>query len=270
MLFQITNKCLMGCPHCMDDSKPDGGMMPGWTFHAAAQFAKANGERHILISGGEPTEHPDFLPFCRMASRIGLKFSFASNGMWLGELGKEKVIEEIATLPGFVGGQIYSNPKWYRLHDQTLREYNLYADKWNGLHIFLDTSEIRSMSDIGRAKNCPAAMEEVVKSKFHNMCLTSCVTAVQCDTLENFFLMMLMQHRFCTPMIDYKGNLHMSESILCPSIGNVTKDDAATLWKAMKEFRPCGGCTPCRRFLTEDDPKMAMARKLLGMEKINI
>lgn len=267
MLIQITNRCQMGCPHCMDDSCPDGGMMTERTFCKAVAFAKDNGERHVLISGGEPTEHPDFFEYCRIASNAGLAFSFASNGMWIGDEKVERQMEKVVCLSGCVGGQIYSNPKWYRLHNQTVANYNRHKEWLEKFKIHLELTDIRSMSDIGRAKDCPAAMDEVNKSRYHNMCLTACVTAAQCDNLEDFFLMMLMQGRFCTPMVDYQGNLHMSESWLCPSVGNVCKDDAATLWAAMKAFRPCGGCTPCKRFLTEDTPKMAMARKLLNIEK---
>jgi len=64
--------------------------------------------------------------------------------------------------------------------------------------------------------------------------------------------------------------LHMSESWLCPSVGNVCRDDAATLWARMRAFRPCGGCTPCKRFLAEDTPKMVMVRRLLGMGSENV
>ena len=268
MLFQITNKCLMGCPHCMDNSTPDGGMMDFDTFRKALAFAKDNGEAHIMISGGEPTEHPELVDFCEEIDKTHLRFSIASNGMWLGDAIKEQRIERIAYLRGYLGGQVYSNSKWYRLHDEISKRYEESKGKWNFLGWCFDTTDIRSMSDIGRARTNDMARAECYASKYHNMCLTACVTAAQVNTIHDFFHLMLMQHKFCTPMVDYKGDIHMSESCLCPSIGcNVKTHTYEQIWGAMKVFRPCGGCTPCRRFMVEQTPKMVAARELLGMVK---
>lgn len=268
MLFQITNKCSMGCPHCMDDSNPYGGMMASETFAKALAFAKDNGELHILISGGEPTEHPNLVDFCEEINNTHIRFSIASNGMWLGNYRLEGDIDKISKLKNFVGGQIYSNPKWYRLHKEVCFRFEESKERWMGLKWNLDTHDIRAMSDIGRARNDERARAETYASPYHNMCLTSCVTAAQVSSLPDFFHLMLMQHRFCTPMIDYKGDIHMSESCLCPSIGcNVNIHSYEQIWGAMKIFRPCGGCTPCDRFLVENTPKMKAARQLLGMEK---
>lgn len=271
MLFQITNKCLMGCPHCMDDSNPNGGMMDFSTFRKALAFAKDNGVAHVLISGGEPTEHPMLVDFCEEIDKTHIRFSIASNGMWLGDSIKEHGIERLSTLRAFAGGQVYSNPKWYRLHDEISRRFEDAKAKWTSLGWYLDTTDIRSMSDIGRAKTNEQAIAETYASSYHNMCLTACVTAAQVNSLSDFFHLMLMQHRFCSPMVDYKGDIHMSESCLCPTIEcNVNTHTYEQIWEAMKLFRPCGGCTPCKRFFSENTPKMEMARQLLGMQLLGI
>ena len=41
------------CPHCMDDSCPDGGMMYDATFGNAIRFVRENGCPQITISGEE-------------------------------------------------------------------------------------------------------------------------------------------------------------------------------------------------------------------------
>ena len=56
----------------------------------------------------------------------------------------------------------------------------------------------------------------------------------------------------------------LSESWLCPSVGNVNTDPFESIWLKMRQFRPCGGCLGCKRYLTEDTPKMVAARRLLG------
>ena len=173
-------------------------------------------------------------------------------------------MEKVSNLNGFCGGQIYSNPKWYRLHNQTVAKWKEIGAKWEAKHFVFDTTDIRGMQDIGRAKGCPEAQKEAESSPYHNSCLTSCLTLVQSADSKEFFRLMLMQQRFCTPLIDFKGDVHMSESWLCPSCGNVNKWDNNMLWLKMRQFRPCGGCLGCKRYLTENTPKMVAARRLLG------
>lgn len=267
MLVQITNRCRMVCPHCMDESCPDGGLMDDATFGNAIRFVRDNGCPQITISGGEPTEHPHFLDFCKMASRADIKFCVCTNGMWLGDEQAEWRFERVAKLRGFVGAQVYSNPKWYRLHDETVAKYRAQEERWKGLGVLLDLHDIRAMSDIGRAKTCEKAIEEAKASPWHSSCLAAHVTAVQAQNIRQFFHLMIVQARFCSPMIDWRGDFHASESWLCQSFGNVNRDDGQTLFENLKAGRPCGGCIPCKRYLTEDNEKMIKVRELLGQKK---
>lgn len=256
----------MMCQHCMDDSSPDGGLMDEATFGNALKFAKDGDCQIVIISGGEPTEHPEFFDYCRRASRSGIPFAICTNGMWLGDEQKEYRFERVARLKGFSGAQIYSNPKWYRLHDDTVRKYRGSENRWKPLGIVLDINEIRGMKDIGRALNCEEAMKEVRESKYHNSCLSAHLTAVQTNSIQSFNMAMRMQVRFCSPLVDWRGDVHASESWLCQSFGNVNRDGAEALFEKIKAGRPCGRCLLCHKYLTEDDPKMKMARELLGQD----
>ena len=264
MLIQITNRCRMMCPHCMNESCPDGGLMDEGTLGNALRLIVDNGCRHVTISGGEPTEHPCFLDFCKRVSRSGVNFTICSNGMWLGDEKAEYRFERVAKLNGFSGAQVYTNPKWYRLHDETVRKFNEQKDRWNALGVVLEQHEIRGMSDIGRARTNRMAIEESKASPYHNVCLAAHVTAVQVNSMREFMEAMLMQFRFCSPTIDWKGEFHASESLLCQSFGNVNRDSADVLFKNIKEGRPCCKCIPGKRYLVDQAPKMVMARKLLG------
>ena len=270
MLIQITNCCRMGCPHCMDDSTPFSPHMTESTCRNAVSFAKSSGALLVVISGGEPTEHPRFFDLCRIVSESGIRFSICSNGMWLGDPKKEWMMEKVCRLNGFCGGQIYTNPKWYRLHEQTMAKWRAQDHKWEMLHIHLDTTDIRGMQDLGRAKGCQEAMKEAESSQYHNSCLSSCLTLAQTNTPQEFFHLMFMQLRFCTPMVDFRGDVHMSEVWSCPSCGNVNDVTYDTLWRNMRKFRPCGGCMGCQRYLTENTPKMEAARHILGQERKGI
>ena len=269
-MVQITNRCRMGCPHCLDAATPDGGLMDEATFGNALRFAKDNQCQILTISGGEPSEHPLFLDFCKRTSRAGLIFGIATNGMWLGDQSAEWRMERIAKLKGFAGAQVYTNPKWYRLHEETIAKYRAQESRWTSLNVNLETAEIRNMIDLGRARDCTEAMAEVRASKYHCSCLACHVTAVQSHNMSHFLHLMVMQQRLCTPLIDWRGDFHASESWLCQSFGNVNKDDGWTIFERLKSGRPCGRCLSCRKYLSEDSPKMEMARKLLGQGKIKL
>ena len=254
----------MGCPHCMDNSTPDGGIMDDITFENAVRFAHDCSCSHVLISGGEPTEHPRFVDCCKRVSESKMKFSICTNGMWLGDEKGEYRFEKVARMKGFVAAQVYSNKKWYRLYDEIVTRFKAQEQRWTSLNVNLDTEDIRNMIDLGRAKNCEAALKEVQSSKYHNSCLAAHVTAVQSPFMGRFVFLMSNQGRFCTPMIDWLGNVHASESWLCQSFGNVNRDDRDTVFENLKKGRPCGKCLSCQKYLTEDSEKMKMARQLLG------
>ena len=88
MLIQITNRCQEGCRHCLQNSLPDGPHMTVVMFKRTLAFGKFLRCMTYVISGGEPTEHPQFYDFCKMLnnfiSKNGNKaaFTVVSNGMW--------------------------------------------------------------------------------------------------------------------------------------------------------------------------------------------
>ena len=60
MLIQITNTCHMLCPHCMQRSDAQQRHMSMETVEQCARHAEELGVMAVMISGGEPTEHPQF------------------------------------------------------------------------------------------------------------------------------------------------------------------------------------------------------------------
>ena len=60
MLICITEKCRMGCSHCMDDARADlDKFMTRETFKKAIEF-NSRYDNSFLITGGEPTLHKGF------------------------------------------------------------------------------------------------------------------------------------------------------------------------------------------------------------------
>lgn len=51
----------MGCPHCMSACTKQGEDFDKDNIMEFVNFFKVMGFKALTISGGEPTEHPDFL-----------------------------------------------------------------------------------------------------------------------------------------------------------------------------------------------------------------
>ena len=91
MLIKVTNKCSMGCSHCMEDATPEGTDMSLETFAKALEFSEGLEAlapvRMTMLSGGEPTDHPDILELIKMAEAPGHFISLLTNGLWLEDEG---------------------------------------------------------------------------------------------------------------------------------------------------------------------------------------
>lgn len=97
MLIQISNRCDMGCAHCLHDSRKDGGLMSLETFYKAVLWGYSQGCRFVLISGGEPTENPEMenmlQQFDRFGWNKGMRFAIVSNGTWIEDDEKRKMMK---------------------------------------------------------------------------------------------------------------------------------------------------------------------------------
>ena len=64
MLLKITEKCSLGCKHCLNNSNNNGKHVDFNTLKLVMNFLEDNDlMNYIIITGGEPTEHPDFYKF---------------------------------------------------------------------------------------------------------------------------------------------------------------------------------------------------------------
>lgn len=112
MLIQITNRCYEGCAHCMQCSDHKGEHMDFDTFKRVVKFGAFIGCAAFIISGGEPTEHPQFLEFCQYLDRFIVKnkmtaaISVTSNGAWFPT--KKDMVMQLSKLHSFAGMQVSS------------------------------------------------------------------------------------------------------------------------------------------------------------------
>jgi radical SAM protein with 4Fe4S-binding SPASM domain len=83
---EITRKCNLRCPHCFVEGgeKRNREMSTERILGLLEEWAEM-GVFSVVITGGEPTVHPDFLEITRRAYDLGFTVSIATNGMPLTE-----------------------------------------------------------------------------------------------------------------------------------------------------------------------------------------
>lgn len=94
----ITSKCSHGCAWCYGGFNEDlSSQMEVWEFESVLAKLKVIGITQITISGGEPTEHPNFLEMVKIATK-DFMVHICSHGDWdrnwaedLGELGVKQI-----------------------------------------------------------------------------------------------------------------------------------------------------------------------------------
>lgn len=238
MLIQITNRCHMGCPHCMQDSNPQGQHMTEETFAQVLDFCREAQPFVVSVTGGEPTEHPRWEHIVRCLRNLPSvgRIAIITNGAWI-EDSKTRIAMArlIREAKGAVKVQVYSHPKYYRDHEWTAS----HEAQFRSIGCIPDFTSPIFMQDLGRArKNC---QEETAESDHVPSCINSHLIAVQARSLPHFLTMAAQAAKFCRPLIDPDGNIHMSESHLCPTVAHVS-DGAAEAFRKMRASRPCKGC----------------------------
>lgn len=275
MLIQITNHCTMNCPHCMQNSTENGHHMSEEVFKKTLEFGKWSGAWLYNISGGEPTEHPEFGRFVEiLESHLdGIKFpvpglpAFAveSNGEWARDASKTSTVKKVLKSKRLGGFQVSSFRGLYKNYDFIQK----YKKKIEALHprmVVVDTGII-SMQDLGRAATSEnlSIRKAIEENEHHVSCLNGCLISKQTDDIQ-FLSTNLFQHaQNCKPFVDWKGDVHWSESICCPSYGNVLTDDFETVWQNLRKAKPCGRCRLYKNLQESTEPKIAMARIIMGI-----
>ena len=229
----------------MQESSPDGQHMTDETFQRVLSFCREAQPLVVNVTGGEPTEHPKWLSYSQQLLTIPSVqvLSIITNGAWI-EDPKQRIAmaKFVRGAKGRVKVQVYSNPKYYRDHEWTVE----HEQQFRSIGCTPDFHSPLFMQDLGRARlNC---QDEVKASRFVPSCINSHLMAVQASSLQHFFRMCISAAKFCRPLIDINGMVHMSESWRCPAVGNVA-DGADRVFREMRQSRPCKGCGLYKNFV---------------------
>lgn len=265
MIINITQHCTLRCPHCMQNAGPERTeYMDRETFNRALSFAQQIGSRVILISGGEPTSHPDFLTLLDDALTYGDELSLItiiSNGTFIRDHAlTEELVERVKEygkrlriqVSSFKG--LYSN--YDELHKPGLRAARVLGDAY----ILCDKDTDIRMQPLGRAAS-GVWYEKAKAVKAFPSCANNALAVAQMPMMAICPGKMLESiHKFCAPIVSYDGSIRMGESEQCKVIANIN-DPRPDILSAIASFRPCGGCDSYKWHFA--DPQTEQEKQIL-------
>ena len=227
MLIRVTNRCTMGCKHCMiDASGPEGGHMNLETLKQALAFAEACKVRVLIVSGGEPFEHPEIASVLRMCAdfqvRTATVVTVCSNGVFA--LDEEKFA--LADRCGLVV-QVTNDKRYYG------RDLWLIKHKFDRrLMCFED--QVRTIVPCRRTRE-----SKISATRMSPMCF-NLRSAVRTLGFEKGLLTLEANGKYCTPSVNIDGSIGAGEMDTCFKIGNVLMKPEE-LTEKVRGMR-CSGC----------------------------
>lgn len=271
MIIDITNNCDIQCPHCMQRSEPGNHLMMDMaTFILAVNFANNLKATAIMLSGGEPTLHPQLRAFVEILQESKKEFPtrvvfLLSNGSFLLDDDKREIIRKLIIDNKLNSIQITSVPRLYKNWRDVHEAYKQHKDEFKG-KIMLFSDDITRMKDLDRAHD----NKDIFRDDFDNSLYPSCFNGFsiikQSGTIDDFDDTSIYMQRFCSPVVDYKGYIHVSESVCCPSFGHVYNcvyDNGKSIFNKMKNGKPCGKCYNYKKFMQRNDRRALLIKRML-------
>lgn len=279
MVIRITNKCLMGCLHCMEESNPNGDHMSIDTFQNALSFAlKCNTTQGVvMISGGEPFEHPTLMSFLKLALiRLSERTVYlATNGVAL----KDKKLC-VALLELF---KIYP---WFNIQITAIAGlYPKYKDGIAGCQTFMETAIsmdvnlfnrvnlvtelVHGVIPIGRAKTSTASVvkDQLDFTRKGTSCFNLYSALIGNGKPYNLIHAIKLvkanvKAASCKPLIKENGDISLGEYEACSIVGNVNtiSDDGV--------IELDSSSSPCLKCITNETQLMFMKQHIFSKLKI--
>jgi hypothetical protein len=196
----------MGCSHCAINAGPDGKHMPMAIFEQALKFISWTGFPFIMLTGGEPTLHPEFMEILQMAVNKKLKTLLLSNGSFL-----ENDILTKRILKTGVLIQITNDDRFYPQRVPVISHPQIMYE-----------NRIRLVSPFGRALTNKIETKRQSPTCFNLRSVTRNVR----DFIAGVQLLRGVQ-KFCTPSINIDGSIAAGEMNTCTTFGTVYDSNLA-------------------------------------------
>lgn len=232
----------MGCRHCMNDAKPDGRDMELGVLRDALGFLKKHGlgRSHLVVSGGEPTEHKDFDQFMKEIIAFGKEFrhfsivTVTTNG--------EQIVQDPERFQAYIRS---AKEAGFQLLFQVSADVRYYPRRLpTHKRIFREKGFVLCDPCIDRIYPQGRALDNDIPwqakgSKCFNVRAIAHQTGTG-TTLKDIEHLLLSRMKFCTPHIGIDGSIKLGESDLCPVCASIY-DDMDVIMEKIRNFK-CHQC----------------------------
>jgi organic radical activating enzyme len=233
MLIKITDRCFEGCSHCLANATPQGSkMMSGALFRKSVKFCIHSGAKAILISGGEPTVHPQIKEFLEHVCSKTVVVVLITNGRFYKDKEKMELILRLLRRYKNLSVQISTHEKYYPSHKEFMENGHLFSS-WPRTCIVPGGFQIRKL---GRAASLEGA--DFIDSC---SCINPILLALQTKSLPYVVRHMENKGYFCGIGVDAGGNVRVGEGVDCLSVGTVAHT-AEEVYQELRKSRPCNRC----------------------------
>lgn len=209
MLIRITNRCSMGCSHCLADARPEGEHMSRDVFEAVLEFICRIKLPIVYLTGGEPVDHPELFDFLDGATKRNISVFVLSNGMFLRD-----PIFTLEFLERVQGVQVTNDPRFYPLSIPCITDgqvKSLVREKVSY------QTQLSCIASFGRAVTNKLAVDRIAPFCFNFRSIIRKMRSFL-DTLY-----MLRAHRkHCTPSVNINGTIVAGEAPSCHIVGSVS------------------------------------------------
>lgn len=235
MIIQITDKCSRGCKHCFLSCKASSNNFMSLEDFKYLIDTVANKTLNIVISGGEPLEHPNVIEMIEYAlEKSSFLVTLLTSGINIDIL---KVIKNRRFTV-----QITNDDRFYPVNDKLNKDIE---DFMNNKNIEVTKSLVDSLShivELGRAKDNGI-------NKYNTRyagCANSILQLVQIDIddISDWLNIENKTTRVCMSMVDYKLDFYLGE---CKQlkICNLKADDFAMYMNYYKHNIDTLMCNKC-------------------------
>lgn len=234
MILDVTNRCQMGCSHCMMNSTMRGEHMSMSILGKAFDFIKKVNPTVLLLSGGEPTLHPnilDIIEYALLVLKNPKKITLLSNGLFFEE--NQELAEKILSKGIYI--QVTNDKRFYPRDVKVPTHKNVYLE-----------NTLRVVDSFGRAKsNNLKEIDTLFQRKApHCFNAVSVAKSGYAKNLIEINSILEQYQKFCSLRIDVNGDIGIGESNECLTIGNVSIDDEYTSFNKLKNINIIN-CNKC-------------------------
>lgn len=255
MMICLTEKCSMGCTHCMSDCKPDGIDMTPKVLIDVLEFVKKNRIQVITFSGGELFENEyikEILDIIADYFAPNYPVSFGSNGRILSsnlDIYNSFIEFTKKFKKGNVLLQITDDERFYPTKLDEKQRYRL--NKIGAIIEGVPGNGKRCLYPQGRALE--NFNEEWWNTKAPNCTNVRLIANQKSNISFGGLCNTLFKYGFiCTPTITPRGYIKLGESNLCPPVANIYQSDKEIIENILN--CKCSQCKVSLDILKDNNP----------------